>query len=59
MEEIGLSALFLATLMVWLNDETPGQERTRAVLRRRLAGSDRIMARVWAAARPPGAVDAD
>ncbi len=59
MEEIGLTALFLATLMVWLNDETPGQERTRAVLRRRLAGSDRIMARVWAAARPPGAVDAD
>ena len=58
MEEAGLTALFLATLIVWLNDETSGQERTRAFLRRRLAMSDQIMARVWGAARPPGAVDA-
>ncbi len=50
MEEIGLTALFLATLMVWLNDETPDQARTRAFLRRRLVASDRIMARVWRAA---------
>ena len=47
MEEVGLSALFLMTLAVWLRDETPGQARTRDVLRRRLADADRAMVRVW------------
>jgi AcrR family transcriptional regulator len=44
-EEIGLSALFLATLRVWLNDETTGQIRTREYLSSRLAGADRLLAR--------------
>ncbi len=35
-EEVWLSALFLATLAVWLGDGTPGQQRTREFLRRRL-----------------------
>lgn len=54
MEEVGLSALFLATLADWLRDETPGQERTRERLRRRLDGADRAMARIWGARTPPG-----
>ncbi|MGI9381944.1 MAG: hypothetical protein ACR2PO_02225 [Methyloligellaceae bacterium] len=57
-EEIGLTALFLATLAVWRRDQTPGQERTRAFLRRRLARADRVMVRLWGAAPPPAqAVD--
>jgi AcrR family transcriptional regulator len=44
-EEIGLSALFLATLRVWLNDESTDQTRTREYLTSRLSGADRFMAR--------------
>ncbi len=47
MEEVGLTWLFLMTLAVWLRDETPGQSRTRDVLRHRLADADRAMVRVW------------
>ncbi len=57
-EEVGLSALFLMTLAVWLRDETPGQARTHDVLRRRLAEADRAMVRVWGQAPPPGAAEA-
>ena len=53
-EEIGLTMLFLATLAVWQRDRSPGQEDTRAFLRRRLAGADRAMVRLWGAALPPG-----
>jgi AcrR family transcriptional regulator len=61
LEEIGLTAIFLATLNDWLRDETPGQERTRAALRRRLSRADRVMARACSLAkarpglRPSGA----
>ena len=51
-EEIGLTLLFLATLAVWLGDETPGQERTRRFLERRLADADRGMARIFGGQRP-------
>lgn len=47
MEEIGLTTLFAATLRVWLRDETEGQARTRAFLRRRLAFADHLMAVLW------------
>ncbi len=46
-EEIGLTALFLATLRYWLRDESPSQEMTRAFLARRLARADGLMARLW------------
>ena len=46
MEEIGLSALFLATLGRWLRDESEGQAHTRGALRRRLALADRMMG-IW------------
>ncbi|MEE9139157.1 MAG: TetR/AcrR family transcriptional regulator [Alphaproteobacteria bacterium] len=46
-EEIGLTGLFLATLAVWLCDDSPGQSRTRDFLGRRLAGADRLMGAVW------------
>ena len=49
MEEVGLTALFLATLAQWVRDESPGQERTRESLRRRLGLADALMARVWRA----------
>ncbi len=55
-EEIGLSALFLATLAVWLRDASSDQEKTRECLRRRLAAADGLMARMWragAGARDP------
>ncbi len=53
MEEVGLTALFLATLRVWRRDDTPGQDRTRTFLRRRLADADRAMVLLWGAAPPP------
>lgn len=45
-EEVGLTALFLATLAQWLRDDSPGQERTRERLRRRLGLADSVMARL-------------
>lgn len=47
LEEVGLTALFLATLRDWVRDETPDQERTRARLARRLTRSDRLMASLF------------
>ncbi len=58
MEEVGLTWLFLLTLAVWLRDETPNRERTRDILRHRLADADRAMVRVWGKALPPGAAEA-
>ena len=46
-EEMGLTALFMATVMVWLTDTSEGHQRTRAILERRLASADRLMARLW------------
>ena len=47
-DELGGSMLVLATLWVWAGDDTPGQERTRAVLARRLEHGDCLMARIFA-----------
>lgn len=49
-EEIGLSALFVATLCRWAADDSPDQERTRAFLQRRLQDADRGMAALFGAA---------
>lgn len=54
MEEMGLSALFLATLAIWLRDDTPDQARTRRFLSHRLEDADRLMVRAWGKAPPPG-----
>jgi hypothetical protein len=35
-DEVGLTALFLATLLVWTQDNSVGQQRTRRFLRREL-----------------------
>ncbi|HJN23344.1 MAG TPA: TetR/AcrR family transcriptional regulator [Rhodospirillales bacterium] len=43
-EEISLTAIFLATLVVWACDGTPDQERTRRFLDRRLGRADKTMA---------------
>lgn len=53
MEEVGLTAL--ATLALWLRDESLNQARTRAVLRSRLEDAVRLAVRVWGKAPPPGA----
>ncbi len=53
LEEIGLTALFVATLRYWLKDDSPNQEMTRERLARRLARADTLMARLW----PPEAAD--
>jgi AcrR family transcriptional regulator len=47
-EEVGTTALVLATLRVWLRDDSPASEHTRDWLRRRLDRSDRLMARLTA-----------
>ena len=49
-EEIGLTALFVATLRYWLRDASPNQEMPREGLARRLARADALMARLWPAA---------
>ena len=49
-EEVGLSALFLATLFVWAKDCSPGQEKTREFLDSRLSEADRVMGRLWPSA---------
>lgn len=46
-EEVWLSAVFLCVLAVWLNDDTPNQQRTKDILRRRLVcGSGDLAARM-------------
>ncbi len=42
-EEIGITALFVATLGVWVRDQSPGAERTRRFLANRLAAAERAM----------------
>lgn len=44
-EEIGLSALFVAALGVWCNDESDGRKKTRAFIARWLAAADRALTR--------------
>lgn len=51
-EETGLTALFLATLTVWLRDDTPEFRRTRDTLRDRLGFADRLMACLFRQDRP-------
>jgi AcrR family transcriptional regulator len=46
-EEIGMTMIFLATLACWCRDDSEGQARTRAFLRRRLARADSLMARAF------------
>ncbi|MDP6391255.1 MAG: hypothetical protein QF654_15270 [Alphaproteobacteria bacterium] len=46
-EETGLSMLFASTVAYWLYDGSADQRRTREFLRRGLARSDRLMARLW------------
>ena len=50
LEESGLTVLFLATLAVWCRDESEGQERTKAFLRRRLERADAVMTRLFGTA---------
>lgn len=55
-EEVGLTALFLATLAHWLRDESQNQERTRDFLARNLGLADSAIARfVQASPRSKGA----
>lgn len=42
-EEIGLTWLFVATVARWATDTSPGQARTRAFLKARLANADRLL----------------
>jgi AcrR family transcriptional regulator len=41
-EEVGLTLVFLGALRLWLDDASPGQERTRAFLARNLGWLDRL-----------------
>lgn len=41
-EEVGLTLIFLRVLRLWLQDASPGQQRSRDVLRRNLAWLDRL-----------------
>lgn len=44
--EVGLTALFLATLRSWLRDDSEGQQATRAQLQRGLETADRWLPRL-------------
>ena len=46
-EEIGLTAVFAATVVFWLRDDSDGQIRTRQFLGRGLSGADGLMARMF------------
>jgi len=46
MAEIGLTAIFLASLRVWLSDDSADSERTRLYLYRRLDAADRWLTRL-------------
>ncbi len=48
-EEIGLSTLFVAVLVFWINDGSEGQARTRRFLSRRLDQADSLMRRIFPA----------
>lgn len=50
-EEIGLSALLAATVLHWLFDRSPGQDRAHRRLDRRLAVADGWMARLFGTPR--------
>ena len=54
LEELGLTALFVATLRVWAHDETPGQQHTRDYLDRRLRRAERVLQRQWGVSASPG-----
>ncbi|MCW8915478.1 MAG: hypothetical protein OQK24_06435 [Magnetovibrio sp.] len=41
--EIGLTAIFLSTLVYWARDRSSGQIKTKALLKRRLKQADRVM----------------
>jgi len=45
MAEVGLTAIFLGSLRVWLRDDSAGSERTRSYLRRQLTAADRRLSR--------------
>ncbi len=51
LEEVGLTALFVATVLAWLGDASPGGKRSRAFLVRALVTADRAMARLYPPAR--------
>ena len=46
MAEVGLTAIFLGSLRVWLRDDSAGSERTRSYLRRQLTAADRWLTRL-------------
>lgn len=56
-EEIGLTALFTAVVFMWIRDESDGQIRTKAFLDWSLAGSDRLMARLFPSSGSDSEVD--
>lgn len=43
-EEVALTLLLLATLRTWVRDDSPGEQRTRDTLRRRLETAWRVLA---------------
>lgn len=53
-EEVGLTVVFLATLAVWVRDDTSDQERTRRFLGQALAVADRGMVGLYGPGRGGG-----
>jgi AcrR family transcriptional regulator len=51
-QEIGLTAITLATLAEWLADKSPAQERSKTRLRRRLTRAGGLARRMAATAKP-------
>jgi AcrR family transcriptional regulator len=51
LEEVGLTALFVATVVAWLGDDSAGGRNAHAFLTRALAAADRAMAALYPAGR--------
>jgi ubiquinone biosynthesis protein COQ9 len=47
LEETGLTTIYLMTFVRWMNDDSPGAERTRRFLEQRLACAERLDRAVW------------
>ncbi len=58
-EEIGLTALFVAVVFTWLHDESDDQRKTKAFLDWSLARSDLLMAQLFLSSGRNSEVDSE
>ena len=47
LEEVGLTSIYVATFIHWMNDHSEKQQRTRVFLTKRLSGAENFVKRFW------------